>query len=149
MRRLHPADELAEIRSELARLHRREAELTAAILRSPDGAATGLYNAAEVTETRRMVLDPALLPPDLQADPRLWREEVTHVITTTPVRSRPLPLRPGWPICRTPQATLPQAVKPPALPPTALSQTAIGPATALAATAPVTTGLASPRLPLH
>lgn len=35
MRRLNPADELAEIRAEIARLQRREAALEAAILRDP------------------------------------------------------------------------------------------------------------------
>jgi hypothetical protein len=112
MRRLHPADELAEIRAEIARLHRREAELEAAILRSPEAAATGLYNAAEVTETRRLVLDHALLPPEVQHDPRFWREEVTRDVSITPVRARALPLRPGWPIRRAGPAAMAPASLP-------------------------------------
>lgn len=107
MRRLTPADELAEIRAEIARLQRREAALEATILRSPEGAGRGTFNAAEVKETRRTVFDPALLPADVQADPRFWREEVERSVTVIPIRAQPVPLRPGWPIRRATQSSLP------------------------------------------
>ncbi|MEY4982901.1 MAG: hypothetical protein RIR62_1167 [Pseudomonadota bacterium] len=107
MRRLSPADELAEIRAEIARLQRREATLEATILRDPAGCARGTFNLAEVTESRRATFDPALLPPEVQGDPRFWREEVTRQIAVIPMRPQPLPLRPGWPIRRAPQSVLP------------------------------------------
>lgn len=107
MRRLSPADELAEIRAEIARLQRREATLEATILRDPSGTARGTFNVAEVTQNRRATFDPALLPAEVQADPRFWREEVQQHVAVIPIRPQPLPLRPGWPIRRAPQSTLP------------------------------------------
>jgi hypothetical protein len=107
MRRLSPADELAEIRAEIARLRQREATLEATILRNPVGCARGTFNMAEVTENRCAVFDPALLPPEMQADPRFWREEVTHQVAVIPTRPQKLSLRPGWPIRRAPQSLLP------------------------------------------
>lgn len=107
MRRLNPADELAEIRAEIARLQRREAALEATILRDPAVAGRGTFNAAEVRETSRAVFDPALLPADVQADPRFWREEVERSVTVFPIRAQPVPLRPGWPIRRSTQSSLP------------------------------------------
>lgn len=101
MRRQSPADELAEIRAEIARLQMREASLEAAILRNPDLGARGTFHAAEVTETRQAVFDPALLPAEVQQDPRFWREQVARVVSVIPIRTRPVPLRPGWPIRRT------------------------------------------------
>lgn len=107
MRRQNPADELAEIRAEIARLQRREAALEAAILRDPAVAGRGTFNVADVRETSRAVFDPALLPADIQADPRFWRQEVDRSVTVIPIRAQPVPLRPGWPIRRSAQSSLP------------------------------------------
>lgn len=107
MRRQSPADELAELRAEIARLQMREATLEAAILRNPDLGARGTFHAAEVTETRQTVFDPALLPPEVQQDPRYWREQIAQTVAVIPIRARPVPLRPGWPIRRTTETAIP------------------------------------------
>jgi hypothetical protein len=107
MRRQSPADELAEVRAEIARLKMREAALEAAIQRNPHLGTRGTFHAAEVTETRQAVFDPALLPPDVQQDPRYWREQVAKVVAVIPIRARPVPLRPGWPIRRATETAVP------------------------------------------
>lgn len=99
MHKLSLADELAEIRAEIARLKAREAALRAHFLRSPDQGAQGRWTRIEVCEQHQTRFNPALLPDSILSDPR-FRE---HRVVKT-VRCLPAPLmvtvRPGWPIAR-------------------------------------------------
>jgi hypothetical protein len=92
------ADELAEIRAEIARLRLREAALRAAILKAPDTVAEGRWTRVEVAERRLSVFDPARLPAEIRDDPRYWRERVTTAVLCH--AAAPRALRPGWPIRR-------------------------------------------------
>ena len=85
MHRLSPADELAAIRAEIARLKRREAELRQAILHDPDCATTGRWHRIEVTVSRARVFDAQLLPAAIRGDPRYRRERVTTYVRCLPV----------------------------------------------------------------
>ena len=107
MRRPSPADDLAELRAEIARLQQREAALEAAIRRNPELGKQGTFHTAELSETRNRVFDPSLLPPEVQQDPRFWREQVAQVVTVTPTHSRPAAMRPGWPIRRRTETAVP------------------------------------------
>lgn len=98
MHRTSLADELAEIRSDIARLRLREAQLRDMILKAPEAALTGRWSRVEVVESRHSVFDSRLLPMALRDDP-LYRAE--RVVTQ--LRCLPLPARgprPGWPIRR-------------------------------------------------
>ena len=64
MHRLSPADELAEIRAEIARLKAREAMLRTIFLRQPDAQRQGRWARVEVVETCQKRFNPALLPED-------------------------------------------------------------------------------------
>jgi hypothetical protein len=96
---LSPADELAEIRAELARLRAREAGLKALILSDPDRHSSGRWTRVEVGQHPRTRLNPALLPDAVKVDPRYLEHRMVHML-----HCRPLPLtfslRPGWPIRR-------------------------------------------------
>lgn len=99
MLNLAPADELAEIRAEIARLKLREAALRAQFLADPTGKTKGRWHRVEVEERGESRFNPALLPAEIVQDPR-YREQ--RQVQT--VRCLPLPLtvalRPGWPIRR-------------------------------------------------
>ena len=99
MTRLALADELTEIRAEIARLKLREAHLRRLALTAPDQALTGRWNRVEVAVRTTRVFDPALLPDDIRKNPNYSREKaVTAVICRElPIRTN---LRPGWPIRR-------------------------------------------------
>lgn len=107
MRRLFPADELAELRAEISRLQSRAAQIEATLLRSPDLRNRGTWHLAEVTETRLSVFDPGLLPVAMQDDPRYQREVLRRDVVVIPIRRQPVPLRPGWPIRRNPDGSIP------------------------------------------
>lgn len=98
-----PADELHEIRAEIAKLQAREAALVQAFLRDPVAGAMGRYAKAEIIEARELIFDAALLPDDLRLNPAFHRE-----ITRAAVQTQPLPTalspRPGWPMRRETQA---------------------------------------------
>lgn len=98
MKGLSPADELAEIRAEIARLRLRETALKAAFLQHPLNLLTGRWTRVEIREEHSRVFDPALLPPDIRADPRFCRAKVVQVVQTFPLP--PAAKRPGWPIRR-------------------------------------------------
>lgn len=101
---MHPiaaADELAEIRTEIARLQTREAELRAFLLAAPPELLTGRWHRAEVTEQRVRRFDTGLLPREIRENPAYWRENLRCVVRTLPVQAR-MP-RPGWPIRRSGQ----------------------------------------------
>ena len=99
MHTLSPADELAEIRAEIARLKAREAALRAHFLRHPTDHAQGRWTRVEVVETRQHRFNAALLPDHIRQDPRYCEEKLVQT-----VRCLPAPLtvsvRPGWPIRR-------------------------------------------------
>jgi len=100
MHNLSPADELAQIRAEIARLRLREARLRQLLLACPELGQTGRWTRVEVEERVERRFDPALLPPALRDDPA-HRAELRHMV----LRCIPLPPpapRPGWPMRRGP-----------------------------------------------
>lgn len=100
MHQVSLADELAEVREEIARLQQREARLRAAILAAPAPLPPGRWSRVAVVETRIREFDPALLPQSLRDDPRFQRERQVITVTTLPVQTGPASPRPGWPIRR-------------------------------------------------
>ncbi len=99
MNRLFPADELAEIRSEIARLRAREAHLRAIFLKDPDQGAIGRWSRVEVELTHQQRFDSRLLPAAILSDPAYRRETLVQVVRCLPLPAAPSP-RPGWPIRR-------------------------------------------------
>lgn len=100
MHSIAPADELAELRAEIARLKTREAQLRAALLAAPPEGLGGRWHRVEVSQHRIRQFDPLLLPAAIRENPAFWRERVQTNVRTVPVQaSNP---RPGWPIRRTP-----------------------------------------------
>lgn len=102
MHSLSPADELAELRAEIARLKTREADLRTALLAAPPEALGGRWHRVEVTEHRIRQFDPSLLPAAIRDNPAFWRERVQMTVRTVPVQIRTP--RPGWPIRRSSQS---------------------------------------------
>ena len=86
---LSPADELASIRAELARLKRREAELRAAYLTDTELPKIGRWHRVEVLTQRANIFDPRLLPEEIRNDPAYRRERVTHILRSTRIGARP------------------------------------------------------------
>jgi len=78
-----PADELAEIRAEIARLRAREGELRAAYLGSPAMPKIGRWHKVELKTLRHRIFDPRLLPEEIRLDPAFTREKVVRVLRTT------------------------------------------------------------------
>lgn len=78
-----PADELVAIRTEIARLRRREAELRAAFLTRPDLPTVGRWHKVEVVTQRSQVFDPRLLPDEIRLDPGYTREKVSRVLRSS------------------------------------------------------------------
>jgi len=101
MHRLTPADELAEIRAEIARLQQREAQLKDRLAQAPLSARTGRWNRVEVEEVVTPVFDPALLPAHIRDDPAYRRDLTELVLNIEPIPAKAAPPRPGWPIRRT------------------------------------------------
>jgi hypothetical protein len=98
MHHLSPADELAEIRAEIARLKQREAALREKILSAPAINLTGRWHRVEVTDHLIRTFDPSLLPGSIRDNPVFWRERMQTRVSTIAIQSR-VP-RPGWPIRR-------------------------------------------------
>jgi hypothetical protein len=96
---LSPADELAEIRAEIARLKTREAALRATFLRHPAVKTQGRWARVEVVETRQTRFNPALLPDEIRRDPRYLEERLVQSVRCLPA-ALTVTLRPGWPIRR-------------------------------------------------
>lgn len=92
------ADQLAQIRIEIARLRRREAALRRAILDAPAEALLGRWSRVEVEHVTLRVFDAALLPVEVRNDPRYWVERHRMAVKTAPLPAHPP--RPGWPIRR-------------------------------------------------
>jgi len=99
MHRLTPADELAEIRAEMARLQAREAALRQVFLADPAQPATGRWTRVEVVQTQARVFDASLLPATIRNNPAYHRDRVVQTLHCLPLPMMPPP-RPGWPIQR-------------------------------------------------
>ncbi len=106
MHSLSPADELADLRADIARLKLLEAALRAKILASPDTQAIGRWHRIEVIETKARVFDAKLLPATIRDDPQFYRDRVTQILRCLPVEAK----RPGWPIQRGSRLVQGQAV---------------------------------------
>lgn len=98
-----PADELAEVRSEIARLRLREAALRLQILKDPQRASMGRWHRVEVAIAQDARLDPSLLPVEIRENPEFYRATTTQVLRCHAVAPQAQP-RPGWPIRRDAQA---------------------------------------------
>ena len=94
-----PADELAEIRAEIARLRQREAALRQTILDDPDLNGVGRWHRIEVEEHRDLVLDISRLPDHILQDSSLWREKLVRTLRCLPAVTF-ANRRPGWPMQR-------------------------------------------------
>lgn len=97
MHNLSPADELAEIRAEIARLKAREAALRAHFLRHPKEQTLGRWTRVEVVETCQRRFNPALLPDAIRQDPRYLEERRVQTVRCLPAPVT-VTVRPGWPI---------------------------------------------------
>lgn len=79
------ADELADIRAEIARLKRREAELRAAYLTQPELPRAGRRHRVELVTQHARIFDPRLLPAELRSDPAFQRDKITRVLRTVAI----------------------------------------------------------------
>ncbi len=86
-----PADELAEIRAEIARLRAREGALREVLLRDAAMPKIGRFHKVELVTSRQRIFDPWLLPEEIRLDPAYTREKVTRVLRA----SRKAPSAPG------------------------------------------------------
>lgn len=102
MHRLSPADELAEIRAEIARLKLREAQLRDRLVKSPLATLIGRFHRVDISQHLTRVFDPALLPDAIHNDPAYWRDREQTVVHTRPIAVKTAVPRPGWPIRRAP-----------------------------------------------
>jgi hypothetical protein len=76
---ISPADELALIRDDIARLERREAELREGFL-TGRLSVHGTQVRIEICQQRRRTFCKERLPPALLQDPRLWEEKVVLAV---------------------------------------------------------------------
>jgi hypothetical protein len=74
----HPADELAEVRVEIARLRLRAAQLRDQILARPDALTSGRWFEVTISENTLRRLDLDKLPEQLRYDP-LYFSERRHI----------------------------------------------------------------------
>lgn len=94
-----PADELADIRAEIARLKLREQRLRNGFILRPETGIHGRWTRVEVTMTQKSRFDPSLLPEVIRSDPAYLRHVVSHIVRCFPAYPAPAP-RAGWPIHR-------------------------------------------------
>jgi hypothetical protein len=106
MHQFKAADELAEVRAEIARLRLRERQLRAILLQAPLADRQGRWTKVEVTRTPRDVFDPALLPDEVRQDPRYQRPKLEEAVHCLPLPGPVRQPRPGWPIRREATAAL-------------------------------------------
>ncbi len=76
----HPADELAEVRAEIARLRLREMALRRQILDLPPDALRGRWFAVELRDVISKKLDPAKLPDAVLRDEACYSESRQTVL---------------------------------------------------------------------
>lgn len=80
---LHPADELAQIRAELKRLHQREDELRRFFREeAQEQDFSGATHEATVVAHKKRVFDPSKLPQSILANPKFYRDELRMLVTT-------------------------------------------------------------------
>ncbi len=70
---MNPADELASVRVQIARLKARERALREALIADDQGR-IGRWTRAEVVERAVRLFDHRLLPEPIREDPMFWRE---------------------------------------------------------------------------
>ncbi|TKD17877.1 hypothetical protein FBT96_12050 [Rhodobacter capsulatus] len=78
-----PADEVAEIRAEIARLRAREGALREILLRDAEMPKIGRFHTVDLVTSRQRIFDPRLLPEAIRLDPAYTREKVTRVLRAT------------------------------------------------------------------
>lgn len=99
MPNLSPADELAEIRAEIARLKAREAALRSLFLSDPAASHSGRWSRVEVVQSQERRFNPALLPDSIRQDPRYCDLRLVQTVRCLPA-TLTVAVRPGWPIRR-------------------------------------------------
>jgi hypothetical protein len=99
MNPLSPADELAEIRTEIRQLRLREALLRQHILKDPGVNSLGRWHRVEVEEHLDLILDISRLPAEILQDRNFWQEKRVQTLRCLPAAA-PVQRRPGWPIRR-------------------------------------------------
>lgn len=99
MHTLSPADELSDIRAEIARLKLREQVLRDGFVHHPNAELIGRWTRVEVTVTQKSRFDWSLLPDVIRNDPTYFRQATTHIVRCFPATPMPL-VRAGWPIQR-------------------------------------------------
>ena len=99
MHALSPADELADIRAEIARLKIREQSLRDGFIQDPAAENIGRWTRVEVTVTQKSRFDSLLLPAVIRNDPAYQRQSVSHIVRCFPAHPAPLQ-RAGWSIQR-------------------------------------------------
>ena len=97
MHSLSPADELAEVRAEIARLKAREAQLRAFFLTAPLTARSGRWSRVVVEETQSQRFNPSLLPDPIRRDAQFTELRLVQTVRCLPVTFT-TSIRPGWPI---------------------------------------------------
>lgn len=80
MKPIHPADELAEVRSELARLRLREMQLRQVMLNGPADVRRGRWFQVEMHEVTTKKLDPGKLPAAILRDETLYSASLRLVL---------------------------------------------------------------------
>ena len=86
VKNMAPADELALLRTEIARLEQREAELRQGFLRGKLPV-TGVFTRIEICQQRRRTFCKDRLPPAVLQDRRLWDDKIILAVVvrdTTP-----------------------------------------------------------------
>ncbi|WP_424939406.1 hypothetical protein [Aliiroseovarius sp. S253] len=80
---LHPADELAQIRAELKRLHQREDALRR-FFREDAGEQDFIGDTHDVTviSHKKRVFDPSKLPQSILSNPKFYRDELRTLISS-------------------------------------------------------------------
>lgn len=86
---LNPADELASLRAEIARLRARERALCDALAVAPPDARTGQWVRADVAMRSIRLFDHRLLPPEIRENPLYWCERHAVEVSCHPVDALP------------------------------------------------------------
>ena len=93
------ADELADVRAEIARLKIREQALRDGFIKRPQADIIGRWTQVAVPVTQKSRFDSSLLPEVIRNDPAYFRHSVTHIVRCFPAPMIPVQ-RAGWPIRR-------------------------------------------------
>ena len=99
MHALNRADELADVRAEIARLEIREQALRDGFIKRPQADIIGRWTRADATATQKSRFDSSLLPDVIRNDPAYFRHSATHFVRCLPTPMIPKQ-RAGWPIRR-------------------------------------------------